>query len=213
MEVFPVINCGDKQSVLEEFAVVETFLKKGDFLHVDVADGIFTFHKTWNDMVGWKKLKVPFPLEVHLMVEHPEAWIAPWLEAGAKRFVLPIEAIDRDSLLDIKKQCAAKDAEIVLSSNPETAVEEFTPYLHEAVRFQILAVTPGLSGQKFLPLTLDKAVWIRYAVPHAIIEVDGGITLETAKWAKEAGADIIVSASYIFGSEDPEKAYEELKKV
>jgi ribulose-phosphate 3-epimerase len=101
----------------------------------------------------------------------------------------------------------------MLSSNPETPPEDFAPYLRDISRFQVLCVTPGLAGQKFLPLALEKVKWLKYALPDAIIEVDGGITPETAKWAKDAGADSVVSASYIFDNKDPEKAYEELKKI
>ncbi len=213
MQVIPVLNCLDRKDAEERIAIAKQFLKKEDFLHVDVADGIFTFHKTWNDPAGWDDLHSPFPLEVHLMVEHPEAWIAPWLTAGAKRFIVHIETVDEDSLKDISAMCKAGGAELILSSNPETPVEEFTPYLQDESRFQVLAVNPGLAGQKFLPLMLEKVKWLKAAVPDAIIEVDGGVTPETAKWAKDAGADTAVSASYIFGSRDPGKAYEELKKI
>ena len=212
MQIIPVLNCLDRAGAEEKIAVAEKFLKE-DFLHVDVADGVFTFHKTWNDPAGWAALRSPFPFEVHLMVEHPEAWIAPWLAAGAKRFVVHIEAIDEDSLRDIAAACKAGDTELALSSSPETAVTEFTPYLHDVSRFQVLAVNPGLAGQKFLPLTLEKVKWLKAARPDAIIEVDGGITPETAKWAKDAGTDVAVSASYVFGSGDSERAYEELKKI
>lgn len=213
MEVIPVINCTEKACAEEKIAVAKTFLKDGEFLHVDVADGAFTFHKTWNDTAGWQAIRSPFPLEVHLMVEDPREYLAPWLAAGAKRFIIQIETVDGDSMRDIVSECKKEQAEVMLSSNPETPVEDLTPYLHDTSRFQVLTVNPGLAGQKFLPLTLEKVKWLKYAIPHAIIEVDGGITLETAKWVKEAGADIIVSASYIFGSRDPKKAYEELKKI
>jgi ribulose-phosphate 3-epimerase len=213
MQTIPVINCADAVCAEEKIAVAKTFLKEGEFLHVDVADGIFTFHKTWNDPGGWAALKLPFPLEVHLMVEHPETQIAAWLHAGAKRFVVHIEAIDEDALRAMMAACRAGAAELALSSNPETPVEDFTPYLHAVSRFQVLCVNPGLAGQKFLPLTLAKVKWLKYALPHATIEVDGGITPETAVWSKASGADIIVSASYIFGSRVPKTAYEELKKI
>jgi ribulose-phosphate 3-epimerase len=213
MRVIPVLNCANKGEAEEQFGVLETFLKKGEFVHVDIADGVFTFHKTWNDPEGWVALRSPFPLEVHLMVEHPEKLIAPWLAAGAKRFIVPIEAIDRDSFCAVVEQCKTGHAALMLSSNPETPPEDFAPYLHDISQFQVLCVTPGLAGQKFLPLALEKAKWLKYALPDAIIEVDGGITPETAEWAKDAGADIIVSASYVFRSKDPKKAYETLKKI
>ncbi len=213
MHIIPVLNCATKRDAEEKLGVLRTFFKKGEFVHIDIADGIFTFHKTWNDPEGWAQLSPPFLLEVHLMVEHPETCVAPWLAASAKRLIIPFEAIDQDSFREIAAQCRAYGAELMLSSNPETPPEDLTPYLHEISRFQVLCVNPGLAGQKFLPLALEKLKWLKYALPNAIIEVDGGITPETAKWAKDAGADSIVSASYIFGSKDPEKAYEELQKI
>lgn len=213
MRVIPVLNCATKHEAEEQFSVLRLFLGRNDFVHIDVADGIFTFHKTWNNPREWAAVGAPFSFEVHLMVEHPEAWIASWLEAGAKHFVVPVEAVDQDSLRAIAAQCKTNHAELILSSNPETPPEDLTPFLHTLSRFQVLCVNPGLAGQKFLPLALEKVKWLKYALPDAIIEVDGGITPETAKWAKEAGADIIVSASYIFKSKEPSKAYEELKKI
>jgi len=213
MRTFPVLNCADRSCAEEKIAATEKFLKKEDFLHVDIADGIFTFHKTWNDPAAWAALRSPFSLEIHLMVEHPEQLVGPWLAAGAKRFIVHIEAIDQDSFREIAAQCKTGNADLMLSSNPETPVDEFTPYLHDISRFQVLCVNPGLAGQKFLPLALEKVKWLKYAIPHATIEVDGGVTPETAKWAKEAGADIVVSASYIFNSKEPKRAYEALKEV
>jgi ribulose-phosphate 3-epimerase len=213
MQTVPVLNCSDRVDAEEKMAIVQKILKKGDFLHIDIADGIFTFHKTWNDPGAWAAFQLPFQLEVHLMVEHPEELIGPWLDAGAKRFIVPVEAVDMDSFRAIAARCKAGDAELILSSNPETPPEDLTPYLHDISHFQVLCVNPGLAGQKFLPLALGKVKWLKYAIPHATIEVDGGITPEAAKWAKDAGADSIVSASYIFGSKDPGKAYEELKKI
>ena len=213
MHIIPVLNCATKHEAEEQFGVLKTFLKKNEFVHIDVADGMFTFHKTWSDPEKWAALHSPFLFEVHLMVEHPGVWIAPWIAAGAKRFIIPVEAIDQDSFHAIAAQCNADHVEFMLSSDPETPPENLTPYLHEVFRFQVLCVNPGLAGQKFLPLALEKVKWLKYALPNAIIEVDGGITPETAKWAKDAGADIAVSASYIFGSNEPKKAYEELKKI
>ena len=111
MQIIPVFKLrGPRGRGRKNSALRRKFFEKGDFLHVDVADGIFTFHKTWNDPEGLGALRSPFPLEVHLMVEHPEAWIAPWLAAGAKRFIVPVEAIDQDSFREIAAQCKAGHA-------------------------------------------------------------------------------------------------------
>jgi ribulose-phosphate 3-epimerase len=218
MHVFPVINCPDAACARRTITAAQTFLRAGDFVHVDVADGIFTFHKTWNDTAGWAALRVPFRLEVHLMVEHPERYIEPWLAVGARRFIVHVETIHEKSFNEILMKCAERGrergAQVMLSSNPETPMGEFRPYFHRAWFYQVLAVHPGLAGQKFLPSALNKIKFLRKNAPDGIIiEVDGGINPETAKLAKEAGADIAVSASWIFESDESRSAYEKLKKI
>ncbi len=215
MDVIPVINCEDRVCVEQRAAVLADFLEPNHFIHIDVADGVFSFHKTWNAPTAWRGLvgNTKFKLEAHLMVEHPAIWIAPWLAAGVKRFIIHIEAINEASFEKIKKLCDQHGATVMLTSNPETPVEHFSPYLTRCSAFQVLCVHPGLAGQPFLPLALEKVKWIRKNAPHAIIEVDGGIDPETARLAKEAGADIVVSANDIFNNKDPKEEYERLKQV
>jgi transketolase len=213
MEVIPVINCPDAHCAKEKIAVAKTFLPEGNFLHLDVADGAFTFHKSWNDPTGWANVRAPFKLEVHLMVERPGKYIEPWLAAGASRFIVHVETIDERSIEEILRKCARRGAEVMLSSCPETSVKKLEPYLGRVSMLQVLAVHPGPAAQRFLPLTLEKVRWIRRHAPNAIIEVDGGIVPATARRVRAAGADVIVSASYIFSSAEPKAAYEELKTL
>jgi ribulose-phosphate 3-epimerase len=214
MEIVPVINCADRMRAELEVETLAGFLERDHFVHIDVADGVFTFHKTWNAPTLLKRLvHGRFRLEAHLMVEHPPVWLMPWLAAGVTRFVVHVEAIDTASFLRMKRLCDQHGATLMLTSNPETPVWELASYLGVCSAFQVLSVHPGLSGQPFLPLTLDKVRWIRRKAPHGIIEVDGGITPATARLAKSAGADIIVSATDIFGSADPKREYEVLKKI
>jgi transketolase len=213
MEVIPVINCPDAQCAREKIAVAKTFLSREHFIHVDATDGAFTFHKTWSNPTDWANLRVPFQLEVHLMVEQPEKYIESWIAAGAKRLIVHVETADERSLKAMLEKCAKRNVELMLSSRPETSVKKLEPYLHHFKMFQVLAVHPGPASQKFLPLMLDKIKLLRRKVPDAIIEVDGGVVPGTARKMKSAGADIIVSGSYLFGSKDPEAAYEELKTL
>ncbi len=213
MEVLPVINCPDFPGVRERVEKAESFLEEGALLHLDVTDGVFTYHKTWADPAAWAKLRVPFGLEVHLMVRHPEKYIEPWLAAGAKRFILHVEVLERNMFEWILARCKERGAEVMLSSNPETPARKLEPYLDRTKFFQVLAVHPGPAGQKFLPLTLAKVRFLRRRVPHAIIEVDGGIEPATARRAKAAGASMVVSGNYIFGHQDPAEAYDELVKL
>ncbi len=213
MEILPVINCAEFDSARARVETAKKFLEEGHFLHLDIADGAFTFHKTWADPVAWANLHAPFRLEVHLMVEKPENYIEPWLAAGAERFIVHIETIDLTSFEWIKARCRARGAEVVLSSNPETAAKKLAPYCAHCKRFQVLSVHPGPAEQKFLPLTIDKIKFLRRLVPDAIIEVDGGMTPVTVRRVMRAGANIAVSGSYIFGNENPAAAYEDLVQL
>jgi ribulose-phosphate 3-epimerase len=214
MNVIPSINCADIDCVQKKLTIAKTFLHAGGLVHLDVTDGVFSAHKTWGDPFAWAKLGSPFPLEVHLMVEQPEDHAEDWFVAGARRLIVHIETIapaDVRRLLDLAEQ---HHGEIAFSSMPDTDQDMFVPIVQRfgerITALQVLAVTPGAVGQKFHPSTLSKITALRQLSPNAIIEVDGGMNLETARLVKSAGADTIVSASYIFESADPKRAYEEL---
>ncbi|MEK7195459.1 MAG: hypothetical protein AAB655_02070 [Patescibacteria group bacterium] len=213
MEVIPVINCLDLECAVEKIRLAKEFLKDGDWLHLDIADGKFTFNKTWNDPAGWQNMAKGFNLEAHLMVEEPEKHTEEWLHAGAKRLIIHVETINEKTLRQISALARKHGVELMLSSNPETPVDKLKPYLDEFKEFQVLAVYPGPPAQKFLPIALYKIEFLRRSVPDAKIEVDGGIDFDTAKTVKNVGADKIVSGTYIFGNADPKSAYEELISV
>ncbi|HVO28956.1 MAG TPA: hypothetical protein VMT81_03170 [Candidatus Paceibacterota bacterium] len=216
MGILPVINCPDFACVKQKVEAAKRFLPEGNFLHCDVADGTFTFNKTWGSPAEWANLRAPYQLEVHLMIEHPEKAIEAWIAAGARRFIIHIETVTDEALVRIFELCDRRNIGVALSSNPETAVGRLEPYLVHFPMFQVLCVHPGLAGQPFLPLALEKVKWLRRECPRAIIEVDGGMDPETARLAKGAGADLIVSSSYLWNGGnggDPKAAYEILKQV
>ena len=215
LEVIPAINCafGDAACVEGKIKLVQPFAK---WVHIDVADGKFTFNKTWADIQQFSLFKSQFPnlnFEVHLMVEDPEQVLPVWLASGVARVVVHIETFDAASAARIVELAKNANVQMMFSLNPETPIEAMRPYFPICSAFQVLAVHPGLAGQKFLPLILEKVKTIRAELPDSIIEVDGGINLETAKRSREAGASIIASASCIFESVDPAISYNELKGI
>jgi ribulose-phosphate 3-epimerase len=217
MNVIPVINCPDIECVRKKLEVAKTFLRGGDLIHLDVTDGMFSAHKTWSDPFAWARLMSSFPLEVHLMVEQPEEHADDWFTAGARRLVVHIETVTHASLHRLLDLAEGHRGEIMLSSMPGTDSAAFGPFIQKfgerLAAFQVLAVPPGAAGQRFEPEALEAVISLRQWAPSATIEVDGGMNPETARLVKAAGADTIVSATYIFGSEDPKKAYEELRKI
>ncbi|RMD61473.1 hypothetical protein D6833_08195 [Candidatus Parcubacteria bacterium] len=127
---------------------------------------------------------------------------------------LPHSENDRkEKLAAILDQCRAANAEAVLASNPETPPASLLPYLEETQWFLVLGVHPGMSGQRFQLASLEKIKFIRAHRRDAVIEVDGGMNDKTARFAREAGANIIIAANYIFSSENEEKAFQSLKEI
>lgn len=220
MLVIPAINEVEFLEVLKKIKIAEKF---SSWVHLDIVDGKFAKNKTWNKPKEIPNSKFQIPnFEVHLMVENPGAVIKNWVKAGAKRIIVHLEALHNANLRMYAN--AAKDFELGLAINPETPVEKLIPFIsinqpkisinQRCCKFvQILAVKPGLAGQQFDKKVLEKIKFLKKHYPDVIIEVDGGLNLETAKLAKEAGTDIIVSASYIWGSSNPQKAYLELSSI
>lgn len=224
MEFYPVINCNEFACVKHRVEACKTFLPRDGMIHLDIADARFTFGRTWGTPALWRRLHIPFPVEVHLMVENPEEVVGDWLDAGAKRVIMHIEALTRThtgmpkdfhlALETILAECKAKKAELMLAISPGTPVEEMKPFIKMAKLFQVLAVEPGPSGQKINPSSVEKIRALRKLIPkNAKIEVDGGITLETARAVKLAGADIVVSGSYLFKSPHSSIVYKKFTEI
>jgi ribulose-phosphate 3-epimerase len=214
MNVIPVINCPDAECVRKKIEVAKTFLAPGEStLHLDVTDGSFATHKTWADPMEWPKLKSPFGLEVHLMVDHPEEYADNWLTAGARRLIVHAESLTPQSMHELLSAAERYHAEVMLSSKPESDIEDVARYLKHFRSFQVLAVNPGPAGQPYLSFIDDKVRFLREEFPDATIEVDGGMVPLTVWRVKELGADTIVSGSHIFNASDPKKAYKELTDI
>jgi len=180
-----------------------------DLFHVDVMDGNFVPNLTIGAMVV-NDIKTTIPLDCHLMINHPEESIESFAKAGAHIITVHAEAT-RDLKKTIEKirdlGCLAG-----VSINPKTPVSKIQNVLPLVDLILIMSVEPGFGGQEFMPEVLPKIVQIRKAYPELDIEVDGGITHETAPLCKAAGANIFVAGSYILKSDDPKSAAEKLKK-
>lgn len=145
------------------------------------------------------------------MVEGPLAVAEAWLKAGANRLIVPFQKVGEFG--EITKLANKHKAEVMLSFDPNVSIGEVEKHIEEAEYIQLLAVHPGPSGQKFSEETLDKIEFLRGLSRGVKIEVDGGINPETGCRAMDAGADILVSGSYIFESDDPKAAFEELNTL
>lgn len=209
--VIPSINCADFSEAEKKIRIAELFSPDGSgWIHLDVSDGKFTKVSSWGDPKAYVSLKTNLNLEVHLMVEDPAGVILAWLEVGAKRIIIHSQAkVNVEDVVNIAKKYGA---EVMISFDPTQIIHEDSKYKNIS-SFQVLAVFPGLSGQKSEKGWEAKIKSLRELYPTATIEVDGGIDRSSAKIAKAAGADILVSGSYIFENPDPKAAFEELLKI
>lgn len=215
MHIFPAINATSFEEAKELIEKAKTFVPEKGWVHIDVADGVFTDNELWGspeDLLRMRDTVKNIGVEVHLMVAEPEAVVEDWAATGlVHRIVVHIEGLtDPGAVLEI---CQRYGVEAVLALTPPSKVERLTAFFGRFKHFQVLAVTPGLPGQRFNPEVINKVKFLRSQAPNATIEVDGGINPETGKQCKDAGADILVSASYIFESPDAIGAYENLAKL
>ena len=216
MTVIPTINCPDWECLDGKLRIANEHLRAAGWLHLDIADGRFTFGKSWSDPAAWARHNKHFQTEVHLMVEEPEKAAEEWLKAGAKRLIIHLESMRAPdvSIPHILLLCQAHGAQLMLAINAETPIETLEPYLRKTSYFQIFAQAyPGPPGQKFLPAVLPKIRRLRALAPDATIEVDGGMEPSTIRQVKEAGADTVISGSYILNNPDPAAAYAELTAI
>lgn len=184
-------------------------------VHIDVTDGKFTPHKTWNNIKDLIDLKFitnnfNFNIGVHLMVNNPDEIIDEWFKAGMHALVIHFETAK--NIETLIKKCAKAKVEFVLAVNPATPIDALGD-LKRFENIQLLAVDPGLAGQEFQEITTEKIKQLKERGFGGKIIVDGGINPEIARRVKAAGADTVISASYIWNNINPKRGYMELKAV
>lgn len=173
---------------------------KCDLIHLDIMDGKFVKNKTWT-FSEIKKLTSysHLPLDVHLMVEKPEKYIEDYALLNTNDIIFHYEAVkDVENMIDLIKSYGLK---VGIAVNPDTNVEVLFPFLNRIDLVLIMSVYPGESGQLFIENSLNKIKVLKEEIikqeVKTLIEVDGGINDENANLCKEAGVDILVSASFI----------------
>ena len=213
IKIAPSILSADFAKLGEEIINIE---KAGaDYIHIDVMDGSFVPNITiGNEVVKSLRQKTQLPFDVHLMINNPDNHIKAFAEAGADIITIHAEAsIHLDRSLALIKSFNKK---VGVSLVPSTHENSLDYILEKLDLILIMTVNPGFGGQKFLTSQLKKIENIRNKIEKSgkkiELEVDGGINDQTAKIAIEAGADVLVSGSYIFGSGNYQQAIQNLKK-
>ncbi|HLG24773.1 MAG TPA: ribulose-phosphate 3-epimerase [Candidatus Nanoarchaeia archaeon] len=208
IKIAPSILSADFSKINDEIKQVE---KYSDLIHVDIMDGIFVPPATV-DSHFVKTIKTKVPLDVHLMVHEPsDEYLKGFIDAGAYSITIHQEAC-RDPMHQINflKKHKIKSC---ISIKPNSPLDKIKKYLDYVDMVLIMTVEPGWGGQKFMESMMPKISELRKLYPNLDIEVDGGISPLTARTALDAGANVFVAGSAIFGQKDRVLAVKEILKT
>ena len=198
-----------------DFANLERDIKRVEdagatWLHIDVMDGHFVPNITIGVPVVKSIRKITkLPLDVHLMIENPEKYVEPFVQAGADIITFHYEASnDISNLIKLIKSFGVKAG---MSIKPKTSADVVFPYLNDLDLLLVMTVEPGFGGQKFMQDCAEKIPLIKErAQMDLIIQVDGGINAQTARICTGYGANSLVAGNYIYKSDDIKKAVQSL---
>ena len=216
MIIAPSILSADFGHLADEVEALNA--SAAEWIHVDVMDGVFVPNISFGfPLMEPLKKYARKPLDVHLMITHPEKYVERFCDAGAWSVGFHLEAVAPDEVSDILSLIRAKGARTCLTINPDIPAEGLLPHLAEVDMVLVMSVFAGFGGQKFIPESLDKVRFLRREIDSCglptLIEVDGGVNAQNAGLLREAGADVLVAGSSVFKAPSKQEAILALKNA
>lgn len=189
---------------------------EADWIHFDVMDGVFVPNISFGlPVIHHVKKIATKPLDVHLMIINPDLFIKPFGDSGADILTVHYEVCNHLHRTVGAIRNEGMKAGVCL--NPATPVHVLEDIINELDLVLLMSVNPGFGGQKFIQNTYQKVIRLRRLIEEkhsgAVIEIDGGVNFETGKLLFDAGADVLVAGSFVFGAEDPVMTIHQLKNL
>ena len=214
MIVSPSLLSADFSNLAKDVAIVDK--SKAEYIHVDVMDGVFVPNITFAFPVMKSVDKLSDKImDVHLMIVEPQKFISEVKKCGGDIMTVHYEACTH--LHRVIQQIKDAGMKAGVAINPSTPVNLLSEVIADLDLVCIMSVNPGFAAQKFIANSVNKIKELKQLIKekgsHALIEVDGGINLETGKLVAEAGADVVVAGSFVFGSSDPTETIAQLQAL
>lgn len=212
--VAPSILAANFANLADEIRKVEA--AGADWIHCDIMDGHFVDNISFGPaMVDLVHKLTRLPLDVHLMIEHPDHYVPRFVQAGANSITVHVESESKHDVPKTLRQIRESGCRVGLTLNPATAFAEVEPFLDQIDMLLVMTVHPGFGGQPFRADQMKKvkcaADWNKSRGEGIDIEVDGGINPETARVSIAHGANVLVAGTSIFHAKDYAKAIRELR--
>ncbi len=212
LQIAPSILAADFLHLGRDIDIVNS---AADYVHLDVMDGSFVPNISFGfPVIEAVSRRVTVPMDAHFMVVNPEAWVERCASLGVSLMSFHLEAAGRKTR-SIIRDIHSRGMKAGIAINPDVPVEKLYQYIGAADYFLIMSVFAGFGGQKFIYESLDRIHSLKQRIlsrgSDALVEVDGGVGEGNVRALAEAGADILVAGSSVFGAEDPVKAISSLR--
>jgi len=208
--IAPSILAADFSQLANEIHKVEA--AGADWIHCDIMDGHFVDNISFGPaIVGFVRKQTKLPLDVHLMIEHPDHYVPRFVEAGANSITVHVESEAKHEVAKTLQQIRDAGCRAGLTLNPATPFAAVEPLLGQIDLLLVMTVHPGFGGQSFRADQMEKVKRAKSLSDKIDIEVDGGINAETARLSIQNGANVLVAGTSIFNAPDYAKAIRDLR--